>query len=298
MSQQPASPLARLTTRLREQAHLCGFSPSPLPGVQYLLAKRPYPRAPVIYEPSIVILATGRKRAYLGETVHSLDPGCYWVVSVPLPFACETEASPEEPLYGLSVRVDAGMLGELFLEMDDDREEEALPAGLSASPMTWEIADAAARLAEALGSDTDARILGPGIVREIVYRALGGRQGAALRGLVVQNGHLRPIAKALRRIHTAYQSDLDVEALAREAHMGVSTFHHAFRSVTATSPLRYLKTVRLHKARMLLAEAGISAGDAAAKVGYVSPSQFSREFKRLFGTSPSEEAARLKGAAG
>lgn len=80
--------------------------------------------------------------------------------------------------------------------------------------------------------------------------------------------------------------------------MGVSTFHHAFRSVTATSPLRYLKTVRLHKARMLLAEAGITAGDAAAKVGYVSPSQFSREFKRLFGASPSEEAARLKGTAG
>lgn len=298
MSETVPSPRRRLIELLRRQAVIEGFSPTPLPGVQYLLATRPYPKAPVLYEPSIVLLAAGRKRAYLGETVHVLDPGHSWVVSVPLPFACETEAGPDTPLLGLSVRVDPAVLGELLLDMDDDGPKPAVQApGMCAAPLTEAATDAAARLVAALGSPMDCRILGPGLVRELLYRALDGPQGATLRALAAKNGHLRPIARALKRIHSQFQTTLDVEALAREAFMSVSTFHHAFRAVTATSPLRYIKTVRLHKARRYLAESGATAGEAAAQVGYVSPSQFSREYKRLFGLSPSEDASRLRGGA-
>jgi len=290
-----ASPLQRLTELLCRQATVEGFSPAPLPGVQYLLATKPYPRAPVLYEPSIVLLATGRKRAYLGEAVHVLGPGHSWVVSVPLPFACETEASPEAPLLGLSVRVDTAVLGELLLDMDEDgRTDSRQAAGMCAAPLSEAATDAAARLVAALAWPMDCRILGSAIVQELLYRTLAGSQGAALRALAAQNGHLRPISRALRRIHAEYQTNLDVDALAREACMSVSTFHHAFRAVTASSPLRYLKTVRLHKARQVLAETGTTAGEAATLVGYASPSQFSREYKRLFGLSPSEDASRLR----
>lgn len=285
----------RLLAGLRRQATTEGFADAPLPGVQYLLATHHYPRAPVLYEPCIVLLASGRKRAYLGDTVHVLDPGHSWVVSVPLPFACETEASPEAPLYGLSVRVDGAVLGELLLDMDEDGRPATGPtSGLCAAPLTEAITDAAARLVAAMASPLDCRILGPGCLREIVYRALAGPQGAALRALAAQNGHLRPIARALKRIHAQFQTDLDVAGLAREAFMSVSTFHHAFRAVTATSPLRYLKTVRLHKARRYLTEAGTTASQVARLVGYASASQFSREYKRLFGCSPSEDAARRR----
>lgn len=295
----PASLLReRLAALLAAQATNDGFSPSPLPGVRYARAMRHFPLAPVLYEPSIVLLATGKKRAVCGETVHELDPGHYWVVAAPLAFACESLGSPEAPLYGLSVRVEPAVLGELLLEMDEDTPASVDVAGMCASPMTEEIADAAVRLAACLASPLDARLLGPGIVREIVYRALRGDQGTALRGLAAQNGRLRPIARVLRRIHAEYASPLDVEELAREAHMGLSTFHHAFRAVTASTPLKYLKTVRLHKARAFLAEPGRTAGDAARLAGYASASQFSREYKRLFGASPSEEAARLKGGEG
>jgi AraC-like DNA-binding protein len=293
----PADPLReRLTALLAAQAASDGFSPSMLPGVRYARAMRHFPLAPVLYEPSIVLLATGKKRAVCGGTVHELDPGHYWVVAAPLAFACESLATPDAPLYGLSVRIEPAILGELLLEMDAAPVRGDV-AGLCASPMTPEIADAAVRLAACLGTPQDARLLGPGIVREIVYRALCGEQGAALRGLAAQNGRLRPIARALQRMHTQFAAPLDVEALAREAHMGLSTFHHAFRAVTATTPLKYLKTVRLHRARAFLAEPGATATDAARRAGYGSASQFSREYKRFFGVSPSEETARLRGTA-
>ncbi|WP_428559678.1 MAG: AraC family transcriptional regulator [Solidesulfovibrio sp. DCME] len=298
---QPASEKScrLLAELLATQAPGDGFCESPLAGVRYARAVRPYPLAPVLYEPSIVLLASGRKRAVFGDTAHSLDPGHYWVVSVPLAFSCQTLATAEEPLYGLSVRVEPAVLGELLLAMDD-APDEAGPdaAGMCASAMTPEIADAAVRLARVLAVPRTARILGPGIVREIVFRVLEGRQGRALRALAAHNGRLRPVSRALQRIHLDFNEELDVEALAREAHMGLSTFHHAFRAVTATTPLQYLKAVRLHKARSYLAEPGATAREAALRVGYASASQFSREFKRLFGASPSEELGRLKGGTG
>lgn len=284
----------RLTALLAAQATTDGFSPSPLPQVSYARALRHYPLAPVLYEPSIVLLASGKKRAVCGGTTHALDPGHYWVVAAALTFACESLATPEEPLYGLSIRVEPTVLGELLLELQAAPVREEGMA-LCASAMTGDIADAAVRLAACLASPLDARLLGPGIVREILYRVLRGDQGAALRGLAAQNGRLCPIARALKRIHTEFAGPLDVEAMAREAHMGLSTFHHAFRAVTSTTPLKYLKTVRLHKARTFLTEPGVTATNAAERAGYGSASQFSREYKKLFGVSPSAEAARLRG---
>lgn len=149
------------------------------------------------------------------------------------------------------------------------------------------------RLAEALASPADSRILGPQLVREIVYRVLTGEQGDVLRLLVSNPSRHGQIARVLRRIHADYADDLDVTSLAREATMGVSTFHHAFREATSTSPLQYLKSIRLHRARALLVTEGVNAQDAARRVGYASASQFSREYRRMFGASPAAERAAV-----
>jgi AraC-like DNA-binding protein len=137
----------------------------------------------------------------------------------------------------------------------------------------------------------ESRILGPAIIREIIYRVLCGKHGDALKALATPRSSFGQIARSLRRIHSDYQQPLSVGLLARETSMSVSTFHANFKAVTAKSPLHYLQTIRLHKAKALIA-GGTSVAEAARQVGYESPSQFSREFKRLFGGTPRETAGR------
>lgn len=286
----------RLARLIGSMARAEGFTQTGLAGVRLLRSSTPHPPTPVTYKPSIVIVAQGRKRGYLGGEVYTYDPDNYLVMSVPLPFECETLAGPEAPLLALSVGVDVAVLGELLLEMDHPDGHSETPRGMCSCALTGEIRGTAIRLLECLGSPMDSRILGGQIVREIVYRVLCGEQGAALRALARKQGSFSQIARALRRMHTEYDRTLDVGTLAKEANMSVSVFHQHFKSVTSTSPIQYLKSIRLHKARMMMSQEGLNANVAAVKVGYVSPSQFSREFKRYFGSSPVEEAAKLRGA--
>jgi AraC-like DNA-binding protein len=269
-----------------------GFSPTPLPGVEYMRAVVSTPRHPIVYTPRIVIIGQGHKRVWLGEKEFVYDPDHLLVLSVPMPFECQTTASGEEPLLGLVIGVDPILVGELLLEMGDAVSAEP-SSYVSSTAIDADVTDAAVRLVEALASPTDSRIIGPQIVREIVYRVLTGEQGDVLKLLTSQGSRHGQIARVLRRIHTDYADDLDVTTLAREATMGVSTFHHAFRDATSTSPLRYLKSIRLHKARALLLTEGVNAQDAARRVGYASASQFSREYRRMFGGSPASERAAL-----
>lgn len=285
----------RLAELLSDLAKGEGYSPSILDGVRFMRSTRSTHRTPVVYEPGVFIIAQGRKRGYLGDDVYTYDPKNYLVLSVPLPFECEIEATPEEPLLGLAVRVDPATIAELLLEMDDvPAAPVGVPRGIYATPIDEGLCGAAMRLLECLRSPVEARILGPQIVREITYRVLRGAQGDALRAVAARHSHFGQITKALRRMHTDYSGSLDVETLARESGMSVSTFHHNFKAVTSSSPLQYLKTIRLHKARLLMVHEGLGAGIAAGRVGYESPSQFSREFKRLFGNSPADEANRLR----
>ncbi len=274
-----------------------GPNPSRLPGVSFARATYSRPRAPVVYEPGIFILVQGRKRGFLGDQMYVYDQHNYLVTSVPLPLECETEATPEQPLLGLAVNIDLGNLAELLLEMDDRLPDiGASPRGIYATPLDAELGGAVIRLLEALRTPVEARVLGPQIVREIIYRVLCGEQGGALRALATRHSHCGRIGKVLRHVHSHFTAPLDVETLAEEASMSVSAFHHHFKAVTSTSPLQYVKTIRLHQARLLMVHEGLNAGVAAQRVGYESPSQFSREFKRLFGSNPSTEAARVRAA--
>lgn len=290
-------PSRRLATLLAELAQGEWFTPSRLPNVKFMRSTRHVPNTPVQYDPSICIVAQGRKRGRLGGQTFVYDANNYLVLSVPLPFECETWGTPELPMYGLSVGVSAATVAELMMEMERPKVLDSnRTRPVQASPMDGPMADAAIRLLEALRSPDDARILGPQIVREITYRALLGPQGDTLQALAAPGSHFGQISRALHRIHAEYARPLEVPVLAREAGMSPSTFHNHFKAVTASSPLQYIKTVRLHKARLLMVHDGLNAGRAALAVGYESASQFSREFKRFFGDAPAAGAAQLRAA--
>lgn len=269
-----------------------GFSESPLPGVRFFASQQAIPRGPLIYDPGICIVVQGRKIGYLGDRVIQHDADNFLLVSVTVPIECETFASPEDPLLGLYVDIDMPLLHELISELGDDgnsnpKNEKILPHAIEPARLEPEMADATKRLLKCLQSTADCRILGPGLVREVLYRALQGGQAPALYALASHNGHFARVARSLKLIQSDYASNLDVERLARHAHMSTSAFHRAFKEVTSDSPLQYLKKIKLSKARDFMLHRGLNVAEAADKVGYESPTQFSREFKRYFGQSPS-----------
>jgi AraC-like DNA-binding protein len=265
----------RLAHLLGEVATREGLHQTPIDGVRVLRRSEPLTRAPMIYHPNIVIVGQGQKRAYLGGQVYTYDAYNYLVSSVPIPAECEADASPESPILIVAIDVEPTMLGELILEMD-----------IPSLPVI--------RLLECLRSPLDSRILGRQLVREIAYRVLLGEQGGALRALANRDDHFTRVARVLKYIHLEYAKPLSAEELAKRAGMSLSVFHHHFKLVTACSPLQYLKRIRLDQARALMAHDGYNAGTAARAVGYESPSQFSREFKRLFGVTPVEEAGQTR----
>jgi AraC-like DNA-binding protein len=286
---------ARMVSLLERLAPNEGYTQSALEGVRFMRSNRPLGRTPVLYEPSIVIVCQGRKLGFLGEEVYVYDAQHYLILSVPLPFSTETEASEAEPMLAVTLRLDLIELTDLILVIDrSGRHQQGTPLGIVSTPLQGDLAEATLRLLQALSSPLDAEILGPAIVREICYRVLIGERGAAMRAALAHQGRFGRVAKALRRIHTDYAQSLDVSSLAEEAGMSVPAFHVNFRTVTLTSPIQYIKSTRLHQARLLMIRDGLTAASASARVGYESPSQFSREFKRFFGRSPVDEARDMR----
>src|SRR3954470_21559849 len=285
----------RLASLLNELAVHEGPQRTLIEGVELSRRSQPSQRIPVVYQPNIVIVGQGRKRCYLGGQVYQYDPFNYLVLSVPLPAESEWEASPEEPVLILAINPDPAMLGEMILDLDEPLPPAGpISRGISTTPMSEELTGAAIRLLECLKSERDSRMLGRQSVREVVYRVLCGEQGGALRALASRDDHFTRIARVLKHIHAEYAKPLSAEDMARRAVMSVSAFNHHFRLVTASSPLQYLKRIRLDQARRLMTHDGYNANMAARAVGYESPSQCSREFKRLFGETPVAEAEQTR----
>ena len=292
----PMSTQSRMAVLLQRLAPHEGHTRSLLDGVRFMRADRPLGRTPVLYEPSIVIVCQGHKRGYLADRVYRYDAQHYLVLSVPLPFSTETDASAEEPLLAVSIRLDMTTVTDLVMAVNGSASQTSAPAGIISTPLDVSLADATLRLLEALASPLDARVLGPGIVREIVFRVLTGEQGGAIHAALGHHGNFGRISRALLRIHDDCAAPLNVGALAQEAALSATAFHAHFKAVTNTTPIQYIKSVRLHQARLLMIRDGLTAAAAAARVGYESASQFNREFKRLFGRSPGEETREMRSA--
>ncbi|HPA69691.1 MAG TPA: AraC family transcriptional regulator [Bacteroidales bacterium] len=270
-----------------------GASESRLKGVRFFKETQHIPRRPMVYDPGICIVVQGHKIGYLGGQKFQYDASNYLVTSVTMPFECETFASLEEPLLGLYIDIDIGQLNDLIGRLGLQAEigsisEKGLPRGIGPAVMDEDMADATTRLIKCLQSEAESQILGPGLVREILYRALFGTQAQVLYSLAMHSGAFSQVARALKLMQNDYAEKFDVERLASMARMSPSAFHRAFKEITSDSPMQYLKKVRLTKARDLIVQENIKAYIAADQVGYESPSQFSREFKRYFGQSPAE----------
>ncbi len=295
MSDDRHSASVKMVRLLEKLAPNEGYTQSALDSVRLMRSDRPLARTPVLYEPSIVIVCQGRKLGFLGNEVYTYDAQHYLVLSVPLPFSSETQASPEEPLLAVSIRLDLIALSDLMAQMSGPvTYNHARPVGMASTRLEGHLARTTLRLLEVLTDPVEAQVLGPNIVREIYYRVLTGEQGGAMRAALAHHGRFGRVARALKRIHTDYAKPLSVTHLAQEAGMSVPAFHANFRTVTQTSPIQYIKSTRLHQARLMMIRDGVTAAAAAARVGYESAPQFSREFKRLFGRTPLDEVRDMR----
>lgn len=298
MPQSFPDPLAGLIARWTPHD---GRHAAPLPGLSFVRASQPSTRLPVVYKSCLCFVAQGSKRAFVGDRIYTYDPQNYLVLSVPLPFESEIfQASPQEPFLSMALEIDPSVVSGLLLEMGDGdvppAGRQAVRPGIFVSGMSDGLGGAVARLLAALEHAMDRRVLAPLAVREILYHVLSGEQGDLLRAVALHDSHSHRIAKVVRFLNARYDEPLSISTIAREANMSASALHHTFKEVTSVSPLQYLKQIRLHQARLLMLQEGLSAGEVAHRVGYGSPSQFSREFKRLFGAAPTQEVQRLREA--
>jgi AraC-like DNA-binding protein len=267
-----------------------------IPGL--LLSRRTAPTTPAsaTYEPSLAVVAQGRKRATLGGTTFIFDPSRYLLTSLDLPVICNViEASEAVPYLCFVLKLEIPVVRELL-----GREEILAPEGASDSPAmatgetTPELLDACCRLMDLLNIPQDIPFLSGLIQREIIYRILRGPEGARLRAIATLGDQSQRTAKAIAWIKENYAKPLRVEDLAEIAGMGISTLHHHFRTLTAMSPLQYQKQLRLQIARGRMLVGGLDAASAAFEVGYESASQFNREYSRFFGQPPMRDIRTLR----
>lgn len=263
-----------------------GISQATLPSVSLLCLSRHQVRTPLLYEPSLTIIAQGRKIGYLGDREIHYDPGQYLVQTLPLPFECETYGSPEAPLLGISVRLDPALLSEMVTAMGDAVHYGQTPLPMASVAMTEGMQDAVLRLASALHDTVECNTMGAARIRDVVFEALKGKQSQALRALVLGHGNYSRIVQVLSKLHAHFADEFSVDQLASQANMSPSTFHQHFKQITRSSPAQYLKRLRLIKAQQLLLRDNHNVNQAAAAVGYRSVPQFSRDYKRYFGETP------------
>jgi AraC-like DNA-binding protein len=267
-----------------------------IPGL--LLTRRTAPTAPVsaTYEPSLAVVAQGRKRAILGDTTFVFDESRYLLTSLDLPVICNVfEASERVPYLCFFLKLEMPVVRELL-----SRDEMHPPDAQSDSPAmatgdtTAELLDPCCRLIDLLHTPQDIPFLSGLIQREIIYRILRGPEGARLRAIATLGDQSHRTSKAIAWIRTNYNKTLMLEDLAQIAGMGVSTLHHHFRALTSMSPLQYQKQLRLQTARGRMLADGVDAASAAFEVGYESASQFNREYSRYFGQPPMRDIRTLR----
>jgi AraC-like DNA-binding protein len=252
------------------------------------------PTGPVqaIHEPALCLVAQGSKQVTLGDQVYENGPDRFLIISLDLPVIGQvTEATPKRPYLCVRLALDRKILSDLLLDAQMDQETQSkVESSHYLDAVTPELLAAASRLVALLGSSpSDIRILAPLAEREILYRLLVSRQGTCLRRIACADSKLSQIHRAVSCIKRNYDKPLRVDDIAREARMSSSALHQHFRATTAMTPLQFQKRLRLQEARRLIFMDSIDAATAGYRVGYESPSQFSREYRRLFGKPPARD---------
>ena len=294
--------LARLKDSITRHAG-SGLTPTALPGVSLLRATAVTEPLGEVAEPALAVIAQGVKTTALNGCTFTYRAGQFVIVSVELPIVGHiAQATPDEPLLGFVLRLRPENIADLLLEtgpatVAEPRPAPGPPPGIAVSDASPELLSAIARLVVLLDAPEDAAVLGASVEREILWRLLTGPQGSTVRQIGLADSRLGQLTRAIRWIRGHFDETLHVDELAALATMSVSSFYRHFRAVTSMTPVHFQKQIRLHEARArLLTQAGDVAGVGFA-VGYSSPSQFSREYRRMFGVPPSRDAIKLRATA-
>jgi len=292
-----AESLGRLARLLAAHAPYDGAFPFRVPGLHVVRRSKPYRemvRATVT--PALCIVAQGAKIVMLGREVYSYDASRMIAYAVDLPVAGQiVRASQREPFLALKLDLDPCKIAELALRVYPHGVPSARDSrGLVVGQATTAIVDAAARLIDLMAQPADAELLAPLVIDEILIRLLQSPIGARIAQIGQADSGVQRVAKAVSWVRQNFAQPMAVESLADLAHMSQSSFHQHFKAVTSMTPLQYQKVLRLHEARRLMLARMMDAGSAGREVGYLSASQFSREYTRLFGSAPTRDVARLR----
>lgn len=248
-------------------------------------------------EPLLVVMAQGGKRLRLGDQVHEYRAGQFLIVTANLPVTGHfIDTSPTKPALGVGLVLRPAVVADLLLQNPSGRwsRSTAKATAMATGDAGPDLLDAVARMVRLVEHPADARVLAPLIEREILWRVLTGPQGATLRQIGLADGDLSHVSRAIGWLRTNYAEPMRVEDLARSCGMSPSAFHRHFRAVTAMSPLQFQKRIRLQAARSHVVSGHGDIAGIGHLVGYDSPSQFSREYRRLFGAPPGADAQRLR----
>jgi len=288
----------RTELALKIAAHITieGDEVTPIPGLTLFRRTAPTACTSAAYQPTLIVYAQGQKRINVGGATYLCDESTFQLTAVDLPVISQViRASIEEPILALVLKLEMSVVREIL-----SQEEFAVPEVCSGTRgmvlgKTWvELLSACSRLLDLLDTPEDIPFLSSLYQREIIYRLLRSAQGKHLRAIATLGEQSHRTARAVAWLRANYAKPLRVEDLAAEARMGVSTFHHHFRSLTAMSPLQYQKQLRLHVARQRMLTDGVDAASAAFEVGYESASQFNREYRRFFGQPPMRDIKALR----
>ncbi|NJL80909.1 MAG: AraC family transcriptional regulator [Richelia sp. RM2_1_2] len=288
--------LADLLTR-HTDGKGCGFHQTNIDKLQFGRETSVATKLHGVSEPMLAIVVQGKKKALLGEESYSYGEAQYLAISVDLPISgFITEATPDRPYLGFKLNLDERQLCDIItnqIKLNASKKKNSV-VGFFVSTADAPLLDCALRLTKLLDTPQDIPMLAPMIIREIYYRLLIGEQGEAVRQIATSGSHMQRIAEAIKLIKADFTQPIQVEELAGLTKMSPSSFHHHFKKVTSMSPLQYQKQLRLLEARRLMLAENSNAANAAYQVGYESPSQFSREYSRMFGAPPIKDIERLR----
>lgn len=264
-------------------------------GLALVRLSSPTPPHHGLYSPAICVIAQGAKEVQLGDERYRYDPAHYLICALDVPIISQVvEATPEKPYLSLKLNLDPALVASVSIETSVSPKSDNSVRAMNVNELHGDLLDAFVRLVRLLEKPADYMAISPMVLREIIYRLLATDEGPRLRQMAVFGGHTNRIAKAVDTLKTKFDQDLRIEDLARDLGMSVSSFHQHFKTATSMSPLQFQKQLRLQEARRLLLFEGFDASSAAERVGYDDASQFSREYKRLFGDPPTRDLARFK----
>lgn len=273
-----------------------GLSDTIIPGVKLYRSDGPTAATPSIYEPTLCLLVQGSKLVWLGDEQLQYNELQYLLAPVTLPVSGKIiTASPDKPYIALSVSLDLRELTDLVIDIASKVSPSAIPArGIAVGDADFCLMSVFQRLTQLLQSPHDIPVLLPLLKREMLYHLLLGPLGSQLREFTLIDSQAHRISKVIDMLHQRYNQPLRIKELADAAHLSESSLFQAFKTVTSMSPLQFQKQLRLNEARRIMLYEGVEAATASYKVGYESPSQFSREYSRLFGAPPKTDVARFR----